>query len=429
MADEEKHDNLQEFDKEPATGSLNDASSDSATPNDTEQRASSAWGGSPSEPEAKTENDEKADTPQTDKAPINPLHDDIAPATIPMSTRPFDAPAAQQQSGTVVTDELPKPGPGLLVLQWLTYAFWGWTVLSLSGLVLTVVSQLLNQTSENYWLGGIAYLLAAVIVLFIISLVTDIFYAAAEKKHARSSGSNVIMIIHAVIFALFGIGSLIVAVFGFVSLLLNDASGSTGPQTSIISGIIIAALYGVTLLRTLRPRWIKGVARLYWIVMTLAIITTVALGIVGPAAQARLQNEDRVVEEGVSDISDAVNSYADKKAKLPSSLKDLTSLSESAQKLVDENKVTYTPGEEVTSKIKTPLSPVEPTSYRVGSQKPVFHYELCVEYKTKDGSSDYYSYSSRSAAEDGQYPTRVDTYGHKAGRVCYDVQTDYVYDY
>jgi len=419
MADEEKHDdNFQEFDKEPATGSLSDSS-------DTEQRASSAWGnGSQGEPEKNDTSDSfnvevKREEPSGNKPPVTPLHDDISPATIPMSTRPREA-TSNQPVDAKNADELPKPGPGIMVLQWLTYAFWGWTVLSLSGLVITVVSQLLNQSSENYWLGGIAYLLAAVIVLFIISLVTDIFYAAAEKKHSRSNGTNVIMIIHAVIFALFGIGSLIVAVFGFVSLLLNDTSGSTGPMTSIISGVIIAVLYGLTLLRTLRPRWIKGIAPMFWGVMTLAIIVTVTLGIVGPAAQARLQNEDTVIEEGLPDIADSINSYATKQEKLPKSLNDLSSLSESAQKLVDENKVTYKPGKELKANSTNNTSDTV-----IRAPAPVFHYELCVDYKAKDG----YGYSYRSSTYDQQYSTNISTYGHKAGHVCYDVQTDYMYDY
>lgn len=428
MADEEKHDNFQEFDKEPATGNLNDAPSDSTNSDSTEQRASSAWGDSgQSEPEKNDTSDSfnvevKRNEPSGDKPSVAPLHDDIAPATIPMSSRPLGA-TPNEPVDAKNSDELPKPGPGLLVLQWLTYAFWGWTVLSLSGLVITVVSQLLNQTSENYWLGGIAYLLAAVIVLFIISLVTDIFYASAEKKHSRSNGTNVIMIIHAVIFALFGIGSLIVAVFGFVSLLLNDTSGSTGPMTSIISGVIIAVLYGLTLLRTLRPRWIKAVAPMYWVVMTLAIIVTVTLGIVGPAAQARLQNEDTVVEAGLPDIADSINSYATKNERLPKSLSDLNSLSESAQKLVDENKVTYTPGKEL--KANSTNSKTNDTVIRA-PVAPVFHYELCVDYKAKDGGD---SYSYRSSTYDQQYSTSISTYGHKAGHVCYDVQTDYMYDY
>lgn len=427
MADEEKHDdNFQEFDKEPATGSMGD-SNDTG---DTEQRASSAWGNSsPVEPEKSDTSDSfnvevKRDEPSSDKPPVTPLHNDISPATIPMSTRPREA-TPNQPIDAKNADELPKPGPGIMVLQWLTYAFWGWTVLSLSGLVLTVVSQLLNQNSENYWLGGIAYLLAAVIVLFIISLVTDLFYAKAEKKHARTGGTNVIMIIHAVIFALFGIGSLIVAVFGFVSLLLNDTSGSTGPLTSIISGVIIAALYGLTLLRTLRPRWIKAVVPIYWVVISLTIITSVTLGIVGPAAQARLQNEDRVIEEGLPDLADSINSYAEKQKKLPSSLSDLTSLSEDAQKLVDEKKVTYNPGNEL--KVSSANDSSGDTIIRA-PLAPVYHYELCVDYKAKDNYGSSYDYAS-SKYNDGQYSTRISTYGHKAGRVCYDVQTDYMYDY
>jgi hypothetical protein len=425
MPDEEKRDdNLHELDKEPATGSLDNPSSSN---DDTEQRASSAWGGNnhteleKDDAANSLDTDVKSGEPRDHTFPISPLHGDIAPATIPMSTRQNTA-TPNESAELVANEELPKPGPGLMVLQWLTYAFWGWTVLSLSGLVLVVVTQLLGQGSTD-WVGGIAYLLAAVIVLFIISLVTDLFYAKAEKKHARSSGTNVIMIIHAVIFALFAIGSLIASVFGLVSLLINDTSGSTGPLTTIISGCIIAVLYGLTLLRTLRPRWIKSVVATYWILMTLTTIIIVALAIIGPAAQARLQNEDKVVEAGAPMIAEAINSYANHQAKLPKSLGDLTSVSSDAQKLIDEHKVTYIPGNKIDTTNKTDYN-VNSSIYK--SQTAVFHYTLCVDYKTTDGSPDYYT-SYRSTGSDNRYPTSISTYGHKAGHICYDLQTDYLY--
>lgn len=430
MPDEGKRDeNVQKFDQEPASGTLND---DPNTVDDTEQRATSAWGGSaPVEPEKDDTTDsshvessaDREETKREDgRAPLDPIHADIQPATIPMSTRPREA--APDKPVETDADELPKPGPGLMVLQWLTYAFWGWTVLSLSGLILIVVAGLLNQHASD-WIGGIAYLLAAVIVLFVISLVTDVFYAKAEKRHARTSGTSVIMIIHAVLFALFAIGSLIAAVFGLVSLLISDTSGSTGPLTGIISGSIIAVIYGLTLLRTLRPRWIKSVVPMYWALMSLAVIVTVALAVIGPVAQAKLQNEDRVVEQGTPDIARAVNSYANRQAKLPRSLNDLTSVSADAKTLIDENNVTYTPGNKIESNAKKTNVPT--STLMLQTPTPVFHYKLCVNYKAKDDtSSDYASYRPDSSQ---LYPTTVSTYGHPAGHVCYDLQTDYIYNY
>lgn len=420
MADDEKRDeNLHELDREPATGSVDS--------NDTEQRASTAWGGNnhadaetPTDETGQSVADERTDDIHHEKQAISPVHDDISPASIPMSTRPREVAKANH---TVAQDDLPKPGPGLMVLQWLTYAFWGWTVFSLSGLVLVVVAGLLNQNASD-WTGGIAYLLAAVIVLFIISLVTDAFYAHAEKKHVRTGGTSVIMIIHAVLFALFAIGSLIAAVFGLVSLLINDTSGSTGPLTTIVSGSIIAVIYGLTLLRTLRPRWIKAVVPMYWIAMSVAVILTVALAIAGPVAQARLQNEDRLVEEGAPDVARVINSYTDDHGKLPRSLSDLTSVSQEAQQLIDDHRITYQPGELV-SPAQTKLN-VGANPSTSSTQYPVYHYTLCVDYKAKDDTPDYASYEPSSTQK---YRTSLSTYGHKAGHVCYELQTGYTYNY
>jgi len=227
--------------------------------------------------------------------------------------------------------------------------------------------------------------------MFIIAVVCDIFYAGAEKKHAKSGGTNVIMIIHAVLFALFGIGALITAVFGFVSLLLADSSDTSGSVASIISGIIIFVIYGATLLRTLRPRWLPKVTALYWIFMSVAIVASVAAGIIGPAAQARQQNQDAVVEEGLPGLASAINTYTSENSKLPASLDDLESLNDydydsSARKLVDENKVEFKPGDRLLSVQTFNLgSGSDSSGSQLGGANPViYHYELCVNYKARD---------------------------------------------
>lgn len=330
---------------------------------------------------------------------------------------------------------LPKAGPGLLVLQWMVYALWGWTVLAMSMLILIIVDQMINTVGgsygRSYWFPGdeIAYPLAAVIVLFIIALLCDVFYARADRKHARSTGSNVIMILHAVLFALLGIGALIVAVFGGVTLLIGDTMQGNGAEVNIVSGFIIFVLYGATLLRTLRPRKLKRGVGLYWIFMTIALAAIVTLAIIGPASFARLRAQDAVLEQGLPSLSDSINSFTTSNNRLPNSLNELTDLSEdvndgAAKKLVEEKLVSYTPGEQLTSNVSARQLDLQRLGVDQlgGTIKPVFHYTLCVNYKTSDGY-DGGAYDSKPS--DQKYYVGVSTFGHKAGKVCYEAQTAY----
>jgi ABC-type multidrug transport system fused ATPase/permease subunit len=321
-----------------------------------------------------------------------------------------------------------------MVLQWLVYALWGWTVFSLSWLVALVVGQLIEGgdegSSRSMYGEGISYLLAAVIVLFIIALVSDIFYARAERKHTSTTGTNVIMIIHAVIFALFGIAALIASVFGGVSLMVGDATNTSEATSTIITGAIIFVLYGATLLRTLRPRWIKGVAPLYWVFMAVTVVISIALGVMGPAAQARLAAQDEIIENNLPSLAESINAHAKETGSLPKSLNELTNLDEygdgdDVKKLIDSNRVTYTPGERLTNDSRASIQTAPESSQMGGTVQTAYHYELCVTYETSSGSS--YSYPARDSGNEQQYDTYISTYGHPKGEKCYDIQTEYLY--
>src|SRR5680860_463031 len=99
--------------------------------------------------------------------------------------------------------------PGIIVLQWLTYAFWGLTVFATSLLSASVIAYFITPTNNNDFS---AYATAAVLVLLPISVICDIFYSKQEPEH-KTGASSIIMIIHAVFFALFSIGALIAIVF------------------------------------------------------------------------------------------------------------------------------------------------------------------------------------------------------------------------
>lgn len=331
-----------------------------------------------------------------------------------------------EQPPVAVEPELAKNTPGTLVLQWLTYAFWGWTILALAWLTAASISFFVNRdsyaSSDN---SIVAYSLAAVIVLFVISLICDFFYSKREPLH-KHGAATVIMIIHAVIFALFGIGSLIVAVFAVVRMLIGDSnpydSGDDGSVTMLTTGLIIAVVYGATLLRTLRPFKLKRSSPIYWLFMSIVTITVTVLGVVGPTAFASQTRDDRLIERSLNEVSESIRNYTDESGKLPASLDDVAdTMSTEAQDLVNRKLVDYTPGEQV-AQAGADTSALSGTTVKpiVRSNNPVYKYKLCVTYKAKRGSG-----SIRPSSDN----VNPDTYSHAAGRVCYSLVTDYSYNY
>lgn len=323
--------------------------------------------------------------------------------------------------------------PGVLILQWLTYAFWGWALVALYWLTSLAVQYFVQTPSdESYsytrdYLGDLlAYSLAAVIVLFLISIICDVIYSKFEPEH-KTGAAMVIMVIHAVIFALCGIGSLIVAVFAVVNLMISSSSND-GAMTTLITAGTMTLLYAATLLRTLRPQKIKRVVQIFWTVMLISTLIIAGLGIFGPAAYAQRTKNDRAVEEGLPEIARAINDYADENGKLPSSLNDATlrqsyyfSGNDQVALIMDKGLVSYSPKEEIEQET-IDSEGVSIQGVRLSEDK-VYHYQLCAVY---DVEKDGYSYNSYRDS-DQEYDTSPDTASHAAGKVCYDLQTDYIY--
>lgn len=330
------------------------------------------------------------------------------------------------KSESTVKPAASSSSPGILVLQWLTYAFWGWTALALIWLTTQSVSFFLDSEADRgYQNESISYALAAVIVLFIISFICDWIYAKREPLH-KQGAAMVIMIIHAVIFALFAIGSLIAAVFAVVNLLIGTgAEGNEGPQTVLITGLIMAVVYGATLLRTLRPFRLKRVTLVYGLFMAIVSVAVTSLAIAGPALHTAQTRDDRLIERGLPQLSENIRSYTQQYDKLPADLGTLRDdLTTDAEELVDRNLVEYIPGQQNASDL--PLVQPDESELKpivAGPQPDIFTYQLCVTYTAKKGSGGSTEPQSLYYKMDGDISP--DTYSHPAGRVCYKLVTDY----
>lgn len=306
---------------------------------------------------------------------------------------------------------------GLVVLQWLTYAFWGWTVLALSFLTSLVVANFIASADIG---SGAAYGIAAVIVLLPISYICDHFYSKREPQH-KTGAETIVMVIHAVLFALFGIGSLVVSVFSVVSL-LTTSTDSKATTVSLICGLIIAVYYGITFLRTLNPAGLSRITRHYKLFMLVTISIIAVLGIVGPVAKERSLRDDRLIVNELPNVNNAIKAYHSKNSKLPASLDDLD-VDGDSKRLIDNNLATYKPGSAIKSTYNDnyPSSSYSSSSSIGGSVAADYSYELCVNYKEK--SSDLYGSSSSKDTDAEGYTTYLSTYDHPAGKVCYKLRT------
>lgn len=350
-----------------------------------------------------------------------------------------EVPANKQESAAVSVNT-----QGLVILQWLTYAFWGWTLVALYWLTAVGVQYFVQKSASSGYYDTsssdmLAYPMAAVLVLFTISIICDVIYSRFEPTR-KTGVAMVIMVIHAVIFALCSIGSLIVAVFAVVNMLISGSS--EGATVTLITAGIMTLLYAVTLLRTLRPAGIVHLRKIYWTGMLIAVLVISSLGIFGPIAYAQRTKNDRLVRSGLSNIASAVNEYAQEKKKLPASLDEpalaqyFSSYSaEDVERIIDAELVTYVPKEQLNTTKSTPANELQrilegaavtsKDSKMSRNQDPVFHYQLCAIYDEKSDNRD--RYGIRDIPTDGEYPVYPDTDYHEAGKVCYDLQTDYLY--
>lgn len=343
----------------------------------------------------------------------SPLPNSQGGSTPPSQQTPMPIPPLQPLSLPTVPSK-PSHSPGNIILQWLTYALWGWTILATSVLIVTVLESFLNDANPGDFT---AYAVAAVLVLLPISVVCDVFYTKQEPTH-KTGGASIVMVIHAVLFALFAVGALITAVFSVVNL-MTSSSESVTAQISLYSSLLIAVLYISVLVRTILPKRLLWARRAFVMEMVIVVGIVALLGIVGPAAKARATRTDRLIDSNIADLQYTVESYVSKNSALPQDLHALT-LNGDTKKLVEENLVTY----KANTKPPTGGSANSYSASKTSSDSnnvKTFYYQLCADYKKESKSK--YNYSNYDQADANGYVTYITTDSHSAGEVCYKLRT------
>lgn len=359
---------------------------------------------------------------------IPPIHSAPTPEASPAQPD-IQADTARQapvHSPVPITSQLPHPesavssgGAGLVVLQWLTYAFWGWAVLALSSLTAAIIANFINKADVGDFMP---FAIAALVVLLPVAFVCDSLYSKKEPTK-KTGAAMAVMLIHAVIFALCGVAALITVVISVFLIIIGTDSDTKGILVTLFSALIVSIYYAATLARTLNPAQFPSISKAFRFGMMATVGIIILLGIVGPVARERSLRNDRLIEDNLSSLSSDIGSYARANNKLPSDLSELTNIQEGPKNIIEKNLVEYRPNTKTDEAIQAfgSVSSLKDALNSNLNSRKIFYYELCVTYKEESSSgtrhkSDYYSL-------DG-YDTYIDTYGHPAGRHCYKIKTN-----
>lgn len=307
-----------------------------------------------------------------------------------------------------------KSSGGFIVLQWLSYAFWGWLGVSLIWLTALVLAFFIDDSQSR---SAIAYALATNIVLLPVAFMTDLFHRKHELSE-KAGFASVVMIIHSVLFALIAIGTLIGAVFVGISMLV-DAQRDLSTQVVVLLTLVISSLvFAGLFLRVLNPSKTKQLPRLFAFSMLVLVLAFLVLSVVGPVARSISARSDIAIENGLSSVAQAISLYTKDNGKLPTNLGDVDYSSSEAKELINRDVVRY-------QQDQAPVS-INTSSARSSTKR--LYYQLCVTYKYEsDDSNNTYDggYDNEVSSSLG-YKSSVYTYSHPKGDVCYKlVVTDY----
>lgn len=308
--------------------------------------------------------------------------------------------------------------PSVAIFQWLSYAFWGWTAVATAALIATCVNFALNGYSSNY--ESVAYVVAAALVLLPIAFVCDILFSRQERNEKNRVGM-VIVVIHAVLYALIAVGALATLVFSLVGMVISDTADINEQIVTAVTAASVVVFLGVLVVRIMKPMVGTPFRTLVRGGLAAIVLAAMIWGIAGPVAQTIMRKDDDRVKQATEYIQVYVNSYAGTNNSLPETIDEAISSpsafltdreADIVRSALEDGLLTYTPN----------IRPVEESrpDGTIDIQRTYF-YELCVTYayddENRNDSTRYFS-SSPELYVDG-----VPGSSTKAGTECYDVNT------
>ncbi len=302
----------------------------------------------------------------------------------------------------------------------MTYVLWSWALGALSILLSGTLTYIFVDKAGNF--DFLIYTLATLIVLLPLAYVADRFYRKVEPEQKHGFPA-VVMVLNAVIIFLVALAGLITAVIALLTMLVSPGDNS-GKLITFMSAAVVATLGILLFLRIMRPAKLVAFPKLFPKIVLAIAGLTVVVSLIGPFGSEVSRRNDKLIESGLPNVNQAIQTYASNNKKLPDNLSSLSLYDKDARTLVNQNKVDY----RIISQVAPPYSfnntsGIGATILGSGSNlngDRTGEYELCVTYKKE-----------RKATYDTGYvnsKTSINTDSHKAGRQCYD-QTVTVYNY
>lgn len=299
--------------------------------------------------------------------------------------------------------------PALVTMQWLTYVFWALTCAAVAFLV-ALITQYVIGIDADLRTEGVAYAIAAAIILLPIAFVLDIFFSRHEGLN-KSNASSTVKVVHSVIFAVISIVSLVVAVFFFINMMLNSFYDK-GLWIAVGGWLTAFVAFGILFIRTVRFDLFANLRVVYRFLMLAAVIIACALAIYGPFNHAMQTRQSRAVMDSLNMMTEAINSYTASSNKLPSNISEIInsqfyySGTDKAQvnDLANKGLITYTPN------IKASTTTDSITTY---------YYQVC-------GTFDKAIISNPNMVVPmlyTEYPAYLNLMNVEAGKHCYNLST------
>lgn len=321
--------------------------------------------------------------------------------------------------------------PVTIILQWLTYAFWGWTVVAAAYLAAVIASHTLDSIWVTDSIEPIAYGIAATLIMLPFSVICDWLYSKREDQ-TKHGIASVVLIIHVVLYALVAIGALIATAFSIVGLLLST-SDTTGSVVAIVVSATLVLLFIELIIRMVRPFLFKKSRFVFRLFMTAVILAGLVWGIVGPVRQAIVTKEDRAVRDSLTNLSYAINQYVSANGELPASTDQITEdgtflnayylgvSPDTLKSLIDRDLVTYTPNTKAFSEEDSSDATID-----LKAATRTYYYELCGVFTHSLKQRSWYttSYSGLDADSDG-YKMYIEEGPIEVGTKCYKLSASY----
>lgn len=357
----------------------------------------------------------------TPPQPHQPFQQQPEPQPVPQSyppTRPEPAPLwsptpVEPPKAPEPAFDAPRPSGKAshaveIIWQWVTYGLWQWTLIALSLFFTSVMTYFFVHGSSGSDSLSV-YSFAAVLCLLPLAVFADRMYSKQEPRE-KYGFASVVLVLNAVLVVIALVCSLITWVVSVFWMLLN-AHSSSAVTVTLVSSMVIAALGVLLFVRMVRPARLERLTKFFPLVVTGVVAVTAVLTLAGPFRTMLSTRADRLIEDNVTTLETAIQTYASENNKLPASLNDLkfkNSYEDGAKALVSKKLVTY----------------------KVESGSPSYYsyslkYQLCMHFKKAKGSG--------NASNDNLYNIHSN---HGKGEQCYDLSAygsspvdDYTTDY